>query len=324
MVKFSIEKIKKCPYAIFLFKFIVFFIIIAFFDFFIGKTLRYYYFKQRSGLEYRTTYSIEKTTAEILVFGSSKANHHYRPDIFEKELKLSFYNVGRDGNFIFYHYAVLQGILKRYSPKVIILDFTRSEFLKEQSNYDRIAALLPYYKTHPEMRKIIELKDPYEKLKLLSSIYPFNSLFLTIAVGNAEFNKKRMSDNKGYVPLMNEWDKPIAVESPNDNVKIDTTTINIYKSFIQNCQSSNINLYIVCSPYFIKFIKKDASLEIARQIAKSYNVPFLDYSCAPMFITDSRLFDDPSHLNDKGAKIFSSILADTLCKLIKDDTLISK
>ena len=92
-------------------------------DFTIGKTLRYYYFKESSGTHFRTTYAIEKTNADILIFGSSRANHHYVPAIFEDSLKMKFYNTGRDGNGIFFQLAVLKSILKRYTPKIIIFDY---------------------------------------------------------------------------------------------------------------------------------------------------------------------------------------------------------
>ena len=45
-------------------------------------------------------------------------------------MKLSFYNAGRDGNFMFYHLAVLKGVLNRYSPKIVILDFVAEELHK--------------------------------------------------------------------------------------------------------------------------------------------------------------------------------------------------
>ncbi len=309
------EKIKKSPYKYFALKCGIFFVIVFCLDFTIGNTLRYFYFKQQSGLEYRTTYSIEKTMAAVVVFGSSKANHHYQPNIFTRELNLSFYNAGRDGNFIFYHYAVLEGILKRYSPKIIILDFTRSEFSRDQNNYDRISALLPYYRTHKEMRNIIELKDPFEKIKLVSSIYPFNSLFLTIAAGNAQFNKTRMFDNKGYIPLMNEWLRSVATDTSSATYTIDSVTMNVYKSFIADCLRSKVSLYVICSPYFIKYAHTDSSIQLAQQIAKENGVPFLDYSENSTFIDNSKLFADPSHLNDNGAKIFSYMLADSIRKI---------
>ncbi|HXS59927.1 MAG TPA: hypothetical protein VN703_03845, partial [Candidatus Sulfopaludibacter sp.] len=121
----------------------------------IGNLLRTFYFKQQSGLQCRTTYSIEKTTANVLIFGSSAANHDYQTNTFTKRLDTSFYNTGRDGISIFYEYAVLKAILKRYTPKIIILDFDQEEFIKNEASYDRLSALLPYYINHPEIRSII-------------------------------------------------------------------------------------------------------------------------------------------------------------------------
>ena len=52
---------------------------------------------------------MELTKADLLVFGSSRANHHYVPEVFEDSLKLTFYNTGKDGSgiFITLHYCDL-------------------------------------------------------------------------------------------------------------------------------------------------------------------------------------------------------------------------
>ena len=184
------DRIKEREHPHFLVKLFLFLIIVFLLDFATGSILKYLYYKQDSGLLYRTTYAIDSTKADVLIFGASRANHHYYPGAFEKRLHMSCYNAGRDGNDIFYHYAILQGVLKRYTPKIAILDFAREEFFKNQESYDRLSSLLPYYDRHPEMRSIIQLKSPYEKYKLLSKIYPYNSLIFTIAVGNTGFNKK--------------------------------------------------------------------------------------------------------------------------------------
>jgi hypothetical protein len=280
-----------------------------------GKILEYYYFNQESGLQYRTTYSIEKTKADILIFGSSRANHHYNPIVFENRLKMSYYNVGRDGNFIFYHFAVLKGVLKRYSPKIVILDFVDHEFEENQMSYDRLSSLLPYYKKHPEMRSIIELRSKYEKLKMISSIYPYNSTLLTIAAGNAEFNKKRKSDIKGYVPLTKILNDSLKTVSTNEKYKIDSIKVKAFESFIQLCKDSNIKLYVVQSPYYRKLEKKDYSVEIGQEIAKNYNVAFLDYESDSSFINNSHFFADVAHLNDSGAVVFSNKLIDDISKI---------
>jgi hypothetical protein len=291
---------------------VILFTIIFIFDFSIGNILSYLYFKQESGLQYRTTYSIEKTKADLLIFGSSRANHHYHPDVFEKKLHLSYYNVGRDGNFIFYHYAVLKGILKRYSPKIVILDIVQGEFQLDPNSYDRLSSLLPYYRTHPEMHSIIELRNKYEKLKLLSSIYPYNSSIFTILAGNAEFNKKRKSDIKGYVPVLKTWHNSIQMDYNPVKYKIDSIKVKAYESFIQNCIHSKVKLYIVCSPYFIKSNHTDYSIILAQGIAKKYNIKFWDFSKDSIFINNPKLFGDITHLNDDGAKIFSTKITDNI------------
>ena len=317
MVKSNIHKLKNNIYLKFLMKLFALFITLVFLDFIIGSLLSMFYFKQESGMLYRTTYSIEKTTEDLLIFGSSTAIHNYCPDIFEKSLKTSTYSVGIDGNSIFYHYAVLKAVLKRYTPKIIIYDFTIHEFSKDQESYDRLSSLLPYYKTHPEIRSIVDLKSPYEKYKLLSDIYPFNSSIFSIAAGNSEFNKKRRGDIKGYVPLTNIWNDPINDGSAFVNYELDSNKIKIYESFITDCVRSKVKLYIVCSPYFSKPNYISNSIVLGNKIAGKHNIRFFDYSKDSSILNNTKLFADVGHLNDEGAKIFSNEVADSISKVSK-------
>jgi hypothetical protein len=309
MIKTIVYKIRKKSILFFFAKILFLFSIIFFLDYFIGNILSYFYYKQESGLQYRTTYSIEKTKAEVLVFGSSRANHHYHPDVFEKKLNLSYYNVGRDGNFIFYHYAVLKSVLNRYSPKIVVLDFVRGEFNQSQDSYDRLASLLPYYRKHKEIRPIIELKSPFEKVKLISKTYPYNSLLLTLLIGNLDANKSRKQDFNGYVPLYRTCNNNVNnVISMNIEKELDSTKIKIYESFIQDCIKSKVKLYIVCSPYLVKTNKADPSIMLGKEIAKKYDVLFFDYSSDTTFTNNNDLFADIEHLNDNGARVFSEIV----------------
>jgi hypothetical protein len=304
----------KNPYFYFLKRSILFLSILFVLDFSIGYALQYFYFTQESGLMYRTTYSIEKTNAELLVFGSSRANHHYDPTIFEKELNLSYYNVGRDGSFILYHYAVLEGVLKRYKPKMILLDISEKEFVKDKVSYDRLACLLPYYKNHSEIQPIIELRGKYEKYKLLSSIYPYNSALFTIAIGNTEFNKKRKQDVKGYVALFDQWKLPIETIN-NNKEELDSVKVNYYKKFILKCRTAGVKLNIIHSPRYYKLVSTDTSIEEAKSIAVTNHIPFYDLSNDTVYLNNPDLFSDTYHLNNKGAKIFSENICRTFIHL---------
>jgi hypothetical protein len=312
MIKLPVCDKKRNPYKYFFPKLLVLFVFVFVSDFLIGNLLSYYYFKQKRGADYLTTYVIDSTKADLLIFGSSRANHHYQTDIFEKRLNLSCFNAGRDGSFMFYHYAVLEAVLKRYSPKIIILDFNDGEFSKNEDSYDRISSLLPYYKGHSEMRSIIELKSPYEKLKLLSKIYPYNSSLLIIAGGNAIFSEKKREDINGYKPLTNVWDDSIKSENTPITYEIDSAKIKVYESFIKDCLNLKVKLYISCSPHFIRYTHKDYSIKLAEDIAKKYNVKFFDLLQDSVFINNSKLFADPLHLNDKGARLFSINIVDSI------------
>lgn len=291
----------------FLVKLLCFIGILYFLDFAIGNLLKHFYFKQDSGLLYRTTFALDSTRADVLIFGSSTANHHYVPDLFAQKLHLSCYNAGRDGNSILYSYAILQGVLKRYTPKMIILDVYDQEFKKLQSSYDRISSLLPYYDYHPEIKTIIQLKSPFEKYKLLSKIYPFNSMLFTIAVGNADFNKDRASveDRNGYIPLANNRKVSLIKDTSVSRYELDSTKINFFKSFISDCNKLNIPLYVFVSPKFIKYKYQDTGIAIVNTMAQKFNIPFYNFTNDSSFQNHKNLFFDKDHLDEEGANIFT-------------------
>lgn len=309
-----VNKIRKKKLGPFVLRFLLFIFILFLFDFTVGKILRHFYYKQSSGLLYRTTYSMDSTRAEILIFGSSTANHHYYPGAFEDRLHMSVYNTGRDGNSIFYHYSVLQSILERYAPKIAILDFNIGEFRQDQKSYDRISSLLPYYEEHPELGRILELKSPFEKYKLISKIYPFNSQLFTIAVGNTAFNKSRSNiiDEDGYLPLSRIWRGGTTNNSSKSSYELDSNKIFFFKAFIEDCLTHKVKLYIVNSPRLIKYSYDDTSIAIAKEITNQLNVPFYDFANEEDFFDHPQIFADTIHLNDTGARIYSNKVIDKI------------
>jgi hypothetical protein len=279
-------------------------------DFATGRTLRYFYFKQTSGFDFRTKYSMESTEADILVFGSSRANHHYVPEVFEDSLKMTFYNTGRDAAGILYQTGVLRSVLKRYTPKLIILDYS-DDFNKKENANDRPSALLPYYRTHEEVRKIIELNNPFERIKLISEIYPFNSRILSTSIGNLEINKKRNADNNGYVPFYGEWQADVDSIGTYQPYEVDSNKVIAFRELISTAKKSNAKVVVIYSPAFQK-IKKSQEIEICNEICSVENVPFWDFSKDTIFLNNRHLFQDVGHLNHNGAKILSYLVVDKI------------
>jgi hypothetical protein len=283
-------------------------IIVVVLDAAIGKVLQYFYFKETSGLHFRTTYAMETTRADILVFGSSRANHHYVPEVFEDSLRMSFYNTGRDGNYLIYNYAVFKSILKRYKPKIIIFDINPEVLYFNKNSYERLSSLLPYYRNHPEIRSIIEQRGPYEKYKLYSSIYPYNSSLLTIAIGNLEINKNRKADREGYIPLYNHMQDTTLSFVENTSTLINTVSLNMLKAICTTCKQNQIRLYLVQSPWYVKMNQITFSKTL-KSLAEDNDAIFIDFANDPLFMKYPSWFQDENHLNDEGATKFSVILA---------------
>jgi hypothetical protein len=315
-------KFRKKPIQYFFVRLLILFMILFVLDYSLGSLFRYLYFKQESGELYRITYCIEKTNEDILVIGSSRANHHYHPDVFEKRLSLSFYNTGVDGEHIFYQAAILRGVLKRYAPKIVLLDFVQAEFDKDRASYDRLSSLLPYYYDHPEIRSILNLKSPYEKYKMLSKLYPYNSEIFQILLGETDYKKLKHEDIKGYIPRQELWDESIKTMVYRENYTLDSNKVKIFESMIKDCTSAGSKLYIVCSPYFFDAKNQEYSIRLGKEIAKKYNIDFFDFSDNPVFTKNANLFADFAHLNDNGAKLFSEMVIDSLVE--KDKTFINK
>lgn len=292
----------------FLIRMMVFILIVFAADLLTGEALRHYYFSQDSGQLYRTTYSVESTEAETLVFGSSRANHHYKPGVLADRTGMEVYNAGREGNFIFYHYGVLSAVLERYNPEIVILDFVRGEFMYNSASYDRLSSLLPYYRSHPEMRETIRLKSNYERLKLISGIYPFNSMLLTIAAGNTGLYDSEEVEN-GYVPLYGKWEKERDAANDPGIYGIDNVAVETYRSFLEDCVGAGIDVYVFCSPVFVDYANDDISVLMGRRIADELGVSFTDLTSEPELTSDPGLYWDVYHLNDRGAKKYSDMVA---------------
>jgi len=282
----------------------------------IGRVLRHFYFKQESGLYYRTTYAIDSTKADILVFGSSRANHHYVPEVFEDRLNLSFYNSGRDGNFLLNNYGIFKAVLKRYTPKIIIFDINNDELLYEKTNYDRLSSLLPYYKDHPEIRNIIELKSPYEKFKLISEIYPFNSSLITMAIGNMRINKIRIIDQKGYIPLINKINDTILYTTEYKEGIVDSNLVNAVREINYYCKLKKIDLVFIQSPVYAN-IKNTFSNEFFEKFAMDEKIMYLNFNNNPQFLTKPEYFQDQNHLNNGGARFFSNLVVEQIIRSIE-------
>ena len=271
--------------------------IIVISDQLIGRTMEFLYFKQKSGLLYRTTFAIDSTKADYIVLGSSRANHDYDPSVFEKNLHKSFYNCGRDRQGLLYSCAVLSGILERYTPKFIIIDIRLDEFT--QADEGTLSTLLPYAQ-NKAVARYFRYNSRFENVKLISKIYPYNSLLTNLVVG---LNKRWSGDNKGYVPLASQCsDTP--VETFSETGKPDTLKMQVFERLLSVVNDRHIPVLLVISPIRYKCLGQ-VTINECLSLERSYsNTRFLNFTNQRQW-ENFNLYSDNNHLNSRGASLYS-------------------
>lgn len=300
---------------------ILFIIILTFVDFCLGRLLETVYYSQRKGQFAQTTYSIDSTTQDILIFGSSRAVRHYSPKLMEEALAMSCYNVGRDAQMIPYYVAMQEAIFKRYKPKMVILDINSWELSPGEGKYEKLSILLPYASRHPELVPYLEKSSMWERLKLLSKTYPYNSSLFILGY-NTIFSGRVPADENGYAPLSGEMTDLMLEDhlrrmalsgNSEDNQAIDVQALDYYRQFLSATERYDIKTYVVISPKILReavTYRTQKLIDIASQFR---NVTFINFSSNPAYNMKYQKFSDVFHLNKTGAEEFTK----DLVKLIR-------
>jgi hypothetical protein len=284
----------------------------------IGRWLAHAYARITHGEQGHITFVIDSTTAPLLVLGSSRAVHQYVPDILTDSLHLACYNAGKDGQGLFYSQAIVTAVLKRYQPKALILDLLPTAFAPEESDFNQLAILLPYYHTHPGIASILDQRGPWESVKTLSYLYCYNSLSLQIfkrSIADTEDD----STNHGYnpkfmsLPAMPAVIRKAALADDFSGAGLsatpDTTIVAAFQQLIALASQHGCRLAVIVSPVYFPLTTGSSTIHTAADICRRQHITFLDYSRSPDFCRHDSLFYDATHLNDSGARKFTRLLS---------------
>lgn len=165
----------------------------------LGYALDYLRIHSKGGETARTEHICNHSNEDILIMGSSRAVHHYNPQIIEDSLGMSCYNCGYDGCGIILAYAQLEMILQHYNPKAIIYELTPGFDLSVGDNNRYVKSLRPYA-DNEQACNVIESVDASEHYKLYSRLYRYNSNFMKVF---ADGLTSRKSMSNGFKPSWN-------------------------------------------------------------------------------------------------------------------------
>jgi len=294
----------------FIVRIVFFFVAVAIIDVIFGKCCDYMCEHSKSGDSRKINYAVRECNADVLIMGSSRANHHYNPQILSDSLGLSVYNLGIDGSGAILMDGFYRLITQRYVPKLIIYELTPSFDLYQNpadaNNTRYLAQLKPYYKEDC-LKQLFDDVDGRERIKLYSGLYRYNTQFLNLF--RSYIGKGTTDYNNGFLPLkgvMSDY-RPFEVET--DNV-VDTLKVKYLIQFIHDCKENGTQLLFVVSPRF------GATTSIGYQpvldICRKEHCDNVDYYCAPEFVSNKEYFKDSYHLNNYGADVYTKVVAERL------------
>lgn len=294
---------------------LVFFAIVAAVDFCVGLVGDYLQAHAKGGSTKQFNDLVMNDSHDVLILGSSRANHHYDTPFLSDTLGVDVYNAGYDGNGVILANGILELVLNHSRPELILLDIEPSFDIivyDNDNNHKRyIADLKPYYST-PEIGDIIKDVSEEEWFKVHSGMIRYNTDIIKMTIDNIV---KREVHPKGYVPLFGAMQKEPESGITGPDV-IDTFKLKYIAHIIDVAQSNDIPIALVASPKYTKV--ETTILEPVVEICEEKHIPFLNYYEQPDFLEHKEWFKEKMHLNSKGARIFSRMIAPEIETLLCD------
>ena len=247
------------------------------------------------------------------IVGSSRAAHHYVTEMIEDSLKMPAYNLGCDGCFFSYNCCIINSILDRYTPKLIIWECDNESLYKD--NPDQLEDLYPYYGVNSWITTVIKTEYPKsESVKLKSNLYKYNSRIHRIS--SRYSGRKSFSDatEKGYLPIAQKklLSKLELNEAKTTNLEMSTSKIERLRSVLQRARNKGTQVIVVDSPKYIKMIGPNKSASMISNLCAENGAIYYDFTQLTDFHKHADYFNDNVHLNDNGAKIYTDIFLKTV------------
>ena len=291
----------------FILKLALFFCIIIFIDFALGWVFDMVYANTYKGDYGRNQYICSQVDKECLIFGSSRAIHHFSPRLIQEKIGMTCYNCGDDGMGIVAMYGRYQLIRQRCKPKVVIYDVVAG-FDLAVDDKTRYIGNLRCYLNDESIADLISTIDVTEQYKNWSRTYKYNSRFVDI-VAQCISNAEGIAAEYDYAPLYGEMRYEVASQEAN-TCSVDTFKLSLFEELIKACQADGTKIVFTISPWYRA--TDDSEYAPLVELCQRYAVPILNYFMDEEFITSKHLFKDSSHLNEEGATLLCNKVCEEL------------
>ena len=293
----------------FLFFFITITTLLIVIDFLFGYSAETYIKKYGLRGDYQPIeHIIKKCEDEVLFIGSSVVINSLMPSVLEDSLGMSCYNAGANGQTMQYFHTILNCVLQRYTPKMIILGLRPDELYGD--GMLRYHLLVPYYNTgYNEIDSVLESKDGREKYLLKSSLYRYNTIWFRILLYH--FMGGHNDNNKGFSGLEKPIIPPYLTNSMGSQ-DLSEIKVRILYDIVRKCKQRGIKLVVYSPPMYTKFKEKTGTVKELERICKDKRIPYYYDTQDSLFLGHQEWFYDNTHLNKYGSLEYSKLFASRL------------
>lgn len=253
--------------------------------------------------------ALMEAKTDLLILGSSRANHHYDTKILSDSLGLDCYNGGIDGHGMPMSYCIFKSVIERKKPKIVVLDIWKT-MLHDRHMDD----LRCFYHLNQYVKEIIDINNTdnlIEKTKYKSNLYLYNStlprILQSYAIGDAV--------NSGYIASPPKKNETLLLRKDTVDFAYDDLCISLLNEIISDCKKKKILFIIVMSPTLD--VQGNNFIRIAEDISLHHKVAFYNYNDDARFTCHTEFFNDQVHMNKIGAELFSQDLANKIMCLLK-------
>lgn len=269
--------------------------------------------KNKAGIFAKYTELFEGHTKYDAVFlGSSRAEMHYHPEIFDSITQLNSYNIGISGASPKICLSILKAYCKQHGkPRYVIYNIDAYSLKHDSNTLYSFARYFPYL-SNEYLRKELQKIDPRFNSFYYNAFHslPYSQIDYLSASLHGWLNTPGKYDTlcyKGY--QTSEMNASLfRTNQPPHYSYIHVKNRAYIDSVIQFCQLQEIQLLLVSSPIYQKanqqIINKNQITEQLQNIAYTHKIDFWDYSGGKLS-ADSNLYTDYHHLNRAGASLFS-------------------
>jgi hypothetical protein len=234
---------------------------------------------------------------DVVILGSSRANNHFVPSLFEDK-GLKTFNYGMSGGHLFEADLLLKLMIERnYKIKNVILEADLN--LSNDQRADGVSAkFLPYIHQSEVIKKhFMNEVDfdylyyvPFYRYVLFDSQIGFRETIKT-----AQKEKTSLLNNEGYYPLL----KNKKGRMKNDLTNLNPLTRNKYYEDIKRiCTQNNINFIAIMTP----MCEKTKGINYFEKVKKVYP----EIHNYENVVVEDKYFSSCGHMNDTGARLFTA------------------